>query len=380
MTRPVPRAALVIAPILLIVLTLVLVEVALRAWYQLVPPLNHTLLSPYTTGLHLFEPSDGNAFYQVKPNYRQVLQRYEFKVDVRTNNIGLREQDDYLGEPVDIGFIGDSFTFGWGVEQGERYSDVVAKAFPRLNVLSYAYPNGHAPVNYLAFLNNRPEFMPRVLVLGLFAFNDLADDTADALIKTENGIVKSVGSRTLKVDEDGFIVARGYRPPAFLSVAWLGQHTAIGRAIKVAAGQLKNRGKSLPRADTLRPADQGQWDETALQALDDIRQIDRMARQSGSTLLVFYIPFPSYIEDTPVCIYTAELCAGQRSSNAPGDALSGWAASENIRFVDPVGYFRVLESQGEELYYPYDAHWTPRGHAAAGKMIADYLKMYGLVE
>ncbi len=64
---------------------------------------------------------------------------------------------DYFGEPVDIGFIGDSFTFGWGVEAGERYSDIVRDAFPDQLVLSYSYPNGHAPAYYLSFLQNHPE-------------------------------------------------------------------------------------------------------------------------------------------------------------------------------------------------------------------------------
>ena len=380
MTRPVSRTARVIAPLLLIVITLALAEIALRSWFYLFPPLNHTLLSPYKTGLHLFEPSDGNVFYRVKPGYRQVLQRYEFKVDIQINNIGLREERDYLGEAVDIAFVGDSFTFGWGVEQGERYSDVVARTFPGLNVLSYSYPNGHAPVNYLAFLQQNPELMPEVLVLGLFAFNDLADDTADAIVQSEDGDIRGIESRALKVDGEGFIVSKNHQAPVLFSPGWFGLHTAIGRAVKVAAGQLRNWGKTLPRADKLRPMDLGQWDETALQALEHVRRLDRMARQAGSVLLVFYIPFPSHVGETPVCIYTQELCAGQRSGNMLGEALSEWAAEQNIRFIDPVGYFRVLESQGEELYYPYDAHWTPRGHAAAGKMIADYLKMYGLVK
>ena len=46
--------------------------------------------------------------------------------DVRTNNIGLREDRDYYGQHVDIGFIGDSYTFGWGVEAGERYSSAIS--------------------------------------------------------------------------------------------------------------------------------------------------------------------------------------------------------------------------------------------------------------
>ena len=379
MGRKYSKAALVLTPLLLILFALVLGELFLRAWFNLLPPLNNNLLPPEKSGLHLFQPSVGNVFYAVKPDQRQSFLRHEFRIDVRTNNIGLRENEDFLGEHVDIGFIGDSYTFGWGVEAGERYSDVVADAFPDLAVASYAYPNGYAPIHYLSFLQQRPELIPDVLVLGLFAFNDLADDTADAVIEERDGQIINVGSRTLEVDPDGFIVNKGSQPPPFPSLDWWFRHTAIGRTITVARQQLNTKGEAPEKPGEFRAIDRGEWDETAKLALEHVKRIQALAQQAGSTLLVFYIPFPSYIVDTPICIYSPERCGEQLNSNRLGEALAEWAASENILFIDPVGYFRILSSQDQDLYFPYDGHWTPRGHAAAGKLIADYLKMYGLV-
>ena len=146
--------------LLFIVLALALCEGLLRIYYYLVPPENFHLIAPSKSGLHIFQRSERSAFYSVKPNYQQIFVGSEFHVEVQTNNIGLREDTDYHGEPVDIAFIGDSFTFGWGVEAGERYSDVVQSDFPEKRVLSYSYPNGHAPINYLAFLQNHTEVVP----------------------------------------------------------------------------------------------------------------------------------------------------------------------------------------------------------------------------
>lgn len=376
--KPILTARL-LATVLAVCLVLLLSELVLRLGYHLYPPANHNLLPPGKAGLHLFEPAVANAFYRVKPGYSQTFLRHEFRVSVRTNNVGLREDRDYRGEPVDIGFLGDSFTFGWGVETGERYSDVAARAFPSLNVLSYAYPNGHAPVNYLAFLQQNPQWMPALLVLGLFAYNDLAEDTADAVIEYEDGRISSVGSRSLEVDADGFVVAKGSHPPRFPSYAWWARHSAIGRTIRVVREMLRSGGGSLPKSDTWRGLDRGELDETARTALDHVKRIDELAREAGSTLLVFYIPFPSDIGKTPVCIYTEPLCAEQRSSNRLGTALAEWAASEDIRLIDPIEHFRALEARGEELYFRLDAHWTPAGHAAAGNLIVDYLQKHGLV-
>ena len=378
--RKTSKAALIAAPLLLVLLTLLLVEIGLRAWFNLFPPMNYNLLPPDKAGLHLFEPATGNAFYTVKPGYRQKFLRHEFQGDVYTNNIGLREVEDFHGQAVDIAFIGDSFTFGWGVEAGERYSDIVRESFPELNVLSYSYPNGHAPVNYLAYLQAHPELLPRVLVLGLFAFNDLASDTADAVVEEKDGTIISVGSRSLKVDEGGYIVDQGYTPPTVLSGRWLKRHTAIGRAVNVAMHRLK-AGKQAPaKPDEFKAIDRGEWDQTALEALDHVRRIDALARAHGSTLLVFYIPFPSFISASPVCIYAADLCAQQAQINPLGEALAHWASGEGIHYIDPVGYFRQISARGEKLYYPYDGHWTPAGHAAAGRLIVDYLEERALLD
>ncbi len=371
-------AARLLAPLVLLLITLLLCELLLRAWFNLFPPLNHTLLPQGKASLHLFEPSDGNAFYAVRPGAGQSFLRHEFRVDVRTNNIGFREDLDYNGEPVDIAFIGDSYTFGWGVEAGERYSDFVRQAFPGLEVWSYAYPNGHAPVNYLAYLQQNPQLMPDVLVLGLFAFNDLSDDTADAVVSYRDGLIESVGSKSMAVDANGFVVAQGYLPPRFPSSAWWMSHTAIGRTLKVARHRIRAGGETPAKPIEWRTIDRGEWDETAMLALDHVRRIDDLARQAGSTLLVLYIPFPSYIVDTPVCVYAPERCSEQLESNRLGDALAEWAGAEDIHFIDPVEYFRVLTAQGQQLYFSYDAHWTPAGHAAAGKLVADYLEIYGL--
>ena len=375
------RTALVLAPVLLILLTVFASEIMLRVYFSLFPPVNYFLLPADKAGLHIFLPSEQGGFYSVKPNYGQSFINHEFKLDVRTNNIGLREDQDYFGEPVDIGFIGDSFTFGWGVETGERYSDVVRDAFGDQLVLSYSYPNGHAPAYYLSFLQNHPELIPKVLVLGLFAFNDLASDTTDSEIQIDpaSGMIQQVKSRTLKVDENGFIVNKGEIPPRPFSSDWFIRNTAIGRTYNVAKQRMKASPKPIEKPDELKPLDLGQMNETALSALGQIREIDQLAKENESTLVVFYIPFASDISDYPICKYSQSSCETIRKSNALGTSLASWAQQNSIHFIDPVSDFRSREQAGEKLYYYYDGHWTRKGHAAAGSLVEQYLRTRQLI-
>ena len=362
-------------PLLSIVLALVLAEGLLRIYYHLVPPTNYHLIPPSESMLHIFQPSERGTFYTVKPNYRQNFVSHDFNVSVRTNNIGLREDSDYHGEPVDIGFIGDSFTFGWGVEAGERYSDVVRAAFPGKRVLSYSYPNGHAPINYLAFLQDHPEMIPRVLVLGLFAWNDLAEDTADAIVEInpDSGNILRVGSKSTAVDDRGFVYMKNQPLPDPMSWQWLMRRSAIGRTIIVARQAAANNAKPAAKPIALTPLDEGQFDETAQLALTYIEALDKITRDHGSTLLVFYIPFANWVGSYKFCQYTEETCERMQHTNPLGDALTSWARQHGIQFIDPLSRFRNLETAGPRLHFELDAHWTPAGHAAAGELISEYL-------
>jgi hypothetical protein len=213
-------------------------------------------------------------------------------------------------------------------------------------------------------------------VLGLFAFNDLASDTTDTEILTdsESGLIRQVKSRTLKVDDNGFIANKDDTPPRLFSADWLIRNTAIGRTYNVAKHKMKASPGAIEKPGELKSLDLGQFDETALTALGHIREIDQLARENNSTLVVFYIPFASDISEYPICRYSAPSCEEIRESNVLGVALESWAKENDVHFIDPVDDFRSREQAGEKLYYQYDGHWTSKGHAAAGSLVEQYLR------
>lgn len=69
---------------------------------------------------------DTSLFYRLKANNRSVFRNFEFADSIFTNNLGLRNK------PVDIKKIkticlGDSYTFGWGVQQDEAFPQQLEK-------------------------------------------------------------------------------------------------------------------------------------------------------------------------------------------------------------------------------------------------------------
>jgi len=101
---------------------------------------------------------------------------------VRRNELGYRDDDHELAKPpgvVRIAFIGDSFTFGSGVAEEDRFSNIVVRrldaAWPQVRVEGLNFGDGGADVTTAARrLRSRvPSFDPDAIVYG-FVLNDFA--------------------------------------------------------------------------------------------------------------------------------------------------------------------------------------------------------------
>lgn len=78
----------------------------------------------------VFEKDPGTRLVLGQSNtvVRQVKNSGDYDVAVRINRHGLRDRKDVAqGLRDDLYVVGDSFTFGWGVEETERFSDRLAK-------------------------------------------------------------------------------------------------------------------------------------------------------------------------------------------------------------------------------------------------------------
>src|SRR5262249_54091049 len=70
---------------------------------------------------------DEHTVWRYRPGISLTYRAAEFEMAVRTNEEGLRS----AAEPVDgrptVLFVGDSFTFGWGVADQQRFSEIVGR-------------------------------------------------------------------------------------------------------------------------------------------------------------------------------------------------------------------------------------------------------------
>lgn len=362
--------------------------------------------------LRAWEATDTGAVpgFGVKKNFSQIWTRDEFSVSLRTNNIGLREDRDFHGEAVDIGFFGDSYTFGHGVESEERFSDRLRRFFPEKNILSFAYLDGWATPHYYLFLKKYPELAPKIAVVGLCLDNDLTHDIRETELRLDaKGDLASARALTVRVEPRGFAVAEDINPlTLLLKKTWTGEFL-----LRECRRLLDPLGLSViePGLGYNRPPaelDHGRLDSTSRAALSYLLKMKKLLDAQNKRLIVFIIPKAfyagGYLSDydfsfsprfhassypvravilrlpwriirrfLPSYLDTATATDIRKNLYLP-KAVMSWCLRNGVECVDPAARFQEREREATRLYFAHDPHWNPAGHALAAEILADYLK------
>ena len=153
----------------------------------------------------------GPTFSSYDPYYGKVLKKNfsctrsapEFTMRFSTNSLGHRGPEPAAFPEHPVLFLGDSFTSGYGVNDGEEFPDLIrvvleqrggATRIPVVNAGSGNTGNGY----WLRFLRAEGEkYDPRLVVLE-FCVNDFSDNIAEGMFQLdETGALKEDTTATL---------------------------------------------------------------------------------------------------------------------------------------------------------------------------------------
>ncbi len=270
---------------------------------------------------------------------RQVKNTGDYDVAVRINRHGLRDDKDIAGATSgDLVFVGDSFTWGWGVEAMERFSDRV-QALTGRRVFNLATPTDIA--GYGALLDYAQSLGARIgeVVVALCMENDLSlYDSVDG--PPDDPTMNSTGW-----DWKGWLTARS---AAYVLLTTMIQQTPALKALAVGAGAI------VPNFDGM-----------GLNTYDA-----RMIDASADRLQALSKRYPTLV----VLIPSRALWIGNNRAEEDRvhTALVAALASRGIAVLD---LRPLMEAGGTPLGYHFanDGHWNARGHALAAEAIAKCL-------
>lgn len=306
--------------------------------------------------LPAFDPS-GNLQFTMDPesnlllgrpgsSQRQVINAGDYDVTVEFNRFGLRDPRDISqGRAGDIYVVGDSFAFGWGVEEKQRFSSRLGALTDRktYNLATPADFNGY--IRLLEDARARGAKIQRI-VLAVNMIDDIRDYDAMAREKTTAKTKSEPTDAGLRLLDIKVFMLR-HSSLYFLAtslvhrVAWL-KELLIRAGLITPIRHMPNR---LPGPEIID---------------NSVRKLVEIGRRYNMTLLV--IPSRGlWIGDK-----RAEVDRVHRSFIA---GLN----SADLKFID---LRPALEKGGAPMGYHFvnDGHWRPRGHELAARALAEVLK------
>jgi hypothetical protein len=321
----------------------------------------------------------------------------ERAVAVRTNSHGFRDREyPPKASSLRILGLGDSFTFGFGVEEGETFLALVEGALREgaVEVINAGLVGG-GPESAARLLEvEGPRLGPDLVVLGFYAGNDLLDALlgSDGFEVREGSLFWRPGEqeRWESVVEPGRLV-RTARPPRALDhwKAFLRKRSHLyrltSRLYATGRGRVEDAGCASvslfqEEAFCLRryPAELEDGWRAAAAAFERIKA---WCGRNGSTLAFVIIPFRGQVEEDAWRAFLAchRVDADDFDREKPQRLVKGWADGAGVPLLDLLPALRVAAQEPGDLYYRGDPHWTPRAHALAAREILATLRERGLL-
>ncbi len=290
-----------------------------------------------------FTVFDAEYGKRLKPSYSTERIAPEFRMRLTTNSLGFRGPEPAEPPQGAIVFLGDSFTMGYGVSDGEEFPALIRER------LSATSPGGVPVINagigdtgngrWVKFLRGEARrYSPRLVVLQVHA-NDFADNPAEGLFA---------------LDSDGGLIALPPRPPGLTRRVQALVEAVPGLSFSYLVGLAKQL--SWPRG-LQKPPDDGPSADSASPG-----KVDRLtlALVEESVKICRENHWPVMVLLTDV----AEPRAGWLREAALG--LGAVVVEIPEKAVRP------------DLYFELDGHWTREGHVYTAERILERLPGLGI--
>lgn len=231
---------------------------------------------------------DRELIYSLQPNKTGYFRQDEFIEQATTNSLGLRDKalDDYAKYDGRIIALGDSFTFGYGVDNGQTYPDFLASFFSADNKntdVVNAGVHGYGSDQAYKFYKTRlfEKIQHDVLIFGINV-NDIEDNISNPLYTIEDNRLKPVDPTRTWIY---FLTDIYQKAPTWIQKSGI-FHFILSR--------LKGRDlfSLLPKTDK-----KGLLEWSKKKIILEIKALKRLTREKGINLIVVTMPAKDTSED-----------------------------------------------------------------------------------
>jgi len=288
------------------------------------------------------------------PGQEGIFETAQFRTTVKINQKGLRDRDHSYKRTFDaqrILIVGDSFAWGYGVEETQRFSQDLERSM-NVEVIN-AGVSGYSTDQELLWLKNEGIKYDPDLVILVFAGNDIGDN--------HQQLVNTIYYKPQFVIEDGHLVLTNYPVPKNSSqgkfMYYLSQRSALFYFLVQRYFDLRSVYSKFianPRAPISSTTAISTKKESFKLTTTLIHEIYHVAESTGAKLMI-----------------------------VTTDRWWNWPSSESYQ-----DFIEVLHSEGfsvldvesmrgfdpERMLIPNDGHWSPDGHKFVATKVREFIE------
>jgi SGNH hydrolase-like domain, acetyltransferase AlgX len=305
---------------------------------------------------------DGRVLgFQPSSTFDVVHAEYQHKVNI--DELGGRKLEPTSQSLHLLPCLGDSFTFGLGVDEGHTFLDYFQRQ-SRFRLLNFGVPGSALPSQRFMLETKHDELgRPRVYLLAFFLGNDF-DDTLNDQARHD---APSTAAHT-KLDPGIYdrvtVALNRYTTHSSLRHSYALQFL---KHVAMRATSDRRRDPVFLMMDSRQEA----YRERATRAVDaELQKWKELTERKGLTVVVLLVP-----DVHQISAETRERQAayyGLRPAEVdpflPNKTIRKLLRKHGLPFVDPTEQLAALPS-GERLYYLNDHHFTVAGHRAFARVV-----------
>lgn len=285
---------------------------------------------------------DAGRGYSIVPNLSTQFNNKEFNTTVTTNQLGFRDDDASLNNP-DVFFIGDSYAWGWGVDEKEgiekQYEQKTGKKV--LNMSIPGYGNIQELLTLFAWQHRGPLQGKRVFLF--FCANDLQDNE-NTSFNAFPYFVKSGNNISLHTPDKA-----GYEQWQDATSKWMIQNSLATKNILAyyAIATIKNAGNKDIYKDYQTTTNRLNGAEAFIYVAENLAA--QQAQQQVQITIVYIPPYSYYKTGQYDISYklVRDVCG-----------------KLHLQMADLSPVMDISD------YMPLDKHWTAGGHQKAATYIS----------
>ena len=314
------------------------------------------------------------------PNQEYRVKYPEFEYILKTNSKGLRDYEypyEKNKNVFRIVAIGDSFTFGHGVElkytfpkqlENKLKKRFLPKMFEVINMGMVEYGTSDC---YKFLVNEGYRYNPDLVIYGFF-MNDF-DDMRRKVKKQKNDSI-SQNIDAIRLASSTFNFKR------FLGRSYL-YHFLLGNIKKIAmvrnflylSGISNYEGPLYYLEDYILYKYNKDTERVVNLCLDYMLRMKRYCNNMGAEFVVVYIPDYFQVHHKILQKNKGKLYKNKYDIDKPQNLIFEFCKAKDIDYVDTTPFLQK-KAKSKRLYYDSDQHFTKEGHSIIARVLVDRLR------